>query len=126
MMSYADGRSASSTDTTYQTRYAYNTAGELTGETSPPVTGYPSGRTTSYAYTDGSTSAGGYQGAVPPKGLPYQVTTPGGAVTATLYYAERGRRRRSPPPTGSGPCTPTTGSAARPARSSTPTPTRAA
>ena len=52
------------------------------------MAGYPSGRTTSYAYTDGSTSAGGYQGAVPPKGLPYQVTTPGGAVTTTLYYAD--------------------------------------
>src|SRR5262249_32672944 len=28
-----------------------------------------------------------YQGAVPPAGLPYQETSPGGAVTATLYYA---------------------------------------
>ena len=52
------------------------------------MAGYPSGRTTTYAYTDGTTSAGGYQGAVPPKGLPYQVTTPGGAVTTTLYYAD--------------------------------------
>ena len=25
---------------------------------------------------------------MPPKGLPYQVTTPGGAVTTTLYYAD--------------------------------------
>jgi YD repeat-containing protein len=52
------------------------------------VAGYPSGRATSYAYTDGTTSAGGYQGAVPPKGLPRQETTPGGAVTTTLYYAD--------------------------------------
>jgi YD repeat-containing protein len=62
MLTYADGRSASSTDTTYQTSYTYNPAGELTGVTTPPVTGYPSGRTTSYAYTDGSTSNGGYEG----------------------------------------------------------------
>ncbi len=83
----SDGRSASSSDTTYQTSYAYNAAGEVTGVTTPPVTGFPSGRTTSYTYTDGTTSTGGYQGAVPPKGLPYQETTPGGAVTTTLYYA---------------------------------------
>ena len=87
MLTDADGRSASSTDTTYQTKYAYNSLGELTGVTTPPVSGYPSGRTTTYAYTDG-TATGGYQGAVPPKGLPYQETTPGGAVTATLYYAD--------------------------------------
>jgi len=88
VLTYADGRSASATDTTYQTKYAYNSNGELTGETTPPVTGFPSGRTTTYAYTDGSTTAGGYNGAVPPKGLPYQVTTPGAAVTTTLYYAD--------------------------------------
>ena len=56
--------------------------------TTPPVAGYPSGRTTSYTYTNGTTSAGGYDGAVPPAGLPYQETTPGGAVTTTLYYAD--------------------------------------
>ena len=88
VLTYADGRSASSTDTTYQTTYAYNSGGELTGVTTPAVTGFPSGRTTTYAYTDGSTAAGGYSGAVPPKGLPYQVTTPGGAVTTKLYYAD--------------------------------------
>ena len=87
VLTYADGRSASSTDTTYQTRNTYDSLGDLTAVTSPPVAGYPSGRTTSNAYTSG-TSAGGYQGAVPPKGLPYQVTTPGGAVTTTLYYAD--------------------------------------
>ncbi|HET9082145.1 MAG TPA: LamG-like jellyroll fold domain-containing protein, partial [Trebonia sp.] len=56
--------------------------------TTPPVSGYPSGRVTSYAYTDGTSSAGGYQGAVPPAELPYQETTQGGAVTTTLYYAD--------------------------------------
>ena len=56
--------------------------------TTPPVSGYPSGRTTSYTYTNGTTSAGGYDGAVPPAGLAYQETTPGGAVTTSLYYAD--------------------------------------
>ena len=87
VLTYADGRSSSSTDTTYQTRYAYDSLGDLTAVTSPPVAGYPSGRTTSHAYTSG-TSTGGYQGAVPPKGLLYQVTTPGNAVTTTLYYVD--------------------------------------
>jgi RHS repeat-associated protein len=80
VLTYADGRSASSTDTTYQTQYTYDSTGVLTKATSPL------GQQTNYAYTTG-TSAGGYNGAVPPKGLPYQVTTPGGSVTTTLYYA---------------------------------------
>ena len=85
---YADGRSASDTDTTYQTQYAYDPAGDLTAVTTPPVSGYPSGRTTTDTYTNGTTSAGGYDGAVPPAGLTYQATTPGGAVTTSLYYAD--------------------------------------
>lgn len=87
VLTYADGRSASSTDTTYQTSYTYDSSGDLTRVTTPPVSGYPSGRSTAYLYTSGTT-AGGYSGAVPPKGLPYQETTPGGAVTTTLYYAD--------------------------------------
>ena len=84
----ADGRSASATDTTYQTTYTYDTSGDLTKKTTPPVAGFSSGRDTRYLYTNGTSSTGGYQGAVPPKGLPYQETTPGGAVTATQYYAD--------------------------------------
>ncbi len=76
------------------------------------MAGYPSGRTTSYPYTDGSTSAGGYDGAVPPKGLPYQETTPGGAVTTTLYYAD-GDVAQVTDPDGQRTVTPTTGSAGR-------------
>jgi YD repeat-containing protein len=87
ILTYADGRSSSATDTTYQTTYTYNSTGYLTGVTTPPVAGYSSGRTNSYTYTTG-TGTGGYSGAVPPKGLPYQETTPGGAVTTTLYYAD--------------------------------------
>ena len=84
---YADGRSASVSDTTYQTQYAYDSAGDLQTVTTPAVSGYPSAeRTTSYLYTDGSTTNGGYDGAKPPAGLAHQETTPGGAVTTSLYY----------------------------------------
>jgi large repetitive protein len=82
LLTSRDPRSASATDNTYETSYAYNSLGELTSETAPLS------RTTSYLYTNGSTSAGGYNGAVPPKDLPYQVTSPGGAVTTTLYLAD--------------------------------------
>jgi RHS repeat-associated protein len=87
LLTSRDPRSASSADTTYESTYTYNSLGELTAETTPPVAGFSSGRTTSYLYTDGTTSAGGFNGAIPPKGLQYQETTPGGAVTTTLYYS---------------------------------------
>ena len=88
VLTYADGRSASATDTTYQTQYAYDSAGRPDRGDHPAGAGYPSGRTTTYAYTDGTTSAGGYQGAVPPGGCPTRRPPPGGAVTTTLYYAD--------------------------------------
>ena len=88
MLTSRDGRSSSATDNTYLTTYAYNSLGELTGVTTPPVPGFSSGRTSSYAYTNGTSTTGGYNGAVPPAGLPYQETTPGGAVTTALYYAD--------------------------------------
>ncbi|HUN33682.1 MAG TPA: LamG-like jellyroll fold domain-containing protein [Trebonia sp.] len=86
MLTSRDPRSASSKDNTYLTSYNYNSLGELTSETTPPVSGFPSGETTTYLYTDGKTDTGGYEGAVPPAGLEYQETTPGGATTTTLYY----------------------------------------
>jgi RHS repeat-associated protein len=82
LLTSRDPRSSSATDTTYETSYAYNSLGELTSETAPLS------RTTSYLYTNGTSTTGGYNGAVPPKDLPYQVTSPGGAVTTTLYFAD--------------------------------------
>jgi len=88
LLSYFDPRTGdNTTNTQYLTTYTYDPAGNLTRETSPPVTGFPDGKNTAYAYTDGTTTAGGYGGAVPPAGLPYQETSPGGAVTTTLYDA---------------------------------------
>lgn len=84
----SDPRSASATDNTYLTTDTYNNAGELASQTSPPVPGYPSGRTTTYSSTDGSSTAGGSGGAVvPPAGLLWKTVSPGTAVTETLYDA---------------------------------------
>ena len=55
----ADARSPSAASTTYLTTDAYNTAGELTTSTTPPTSGFPSGRTTTYAYSTSSTAAYG-------------------------------------------------------------------
>jgi YD repeat-containing protein len=88
LLTYRDPRSSSATDTTYETTYTYDTSGDVTAVTTPPVAGSASGQITGYLYTDGTTDNGGYDDAIPPKGLPYQVTTPGGAVTKTLYLAD--------------------------------------
>ncbi len=82
----ADARSASATDTTYLTSYAYNAAGELTGSTTPATSDFPSGRTTSYAYSTSSTAAFG--GGTAPAGLLVSQTTPGGAVTSYSYFSD--------------------------------------
>jgi RHS repeat-associated protein len=82
----ADARSASSTDTTYLTGYAYNAAGELTASTTPATSDFPSGRTTSYTYSTSSTAA--YGGGTTPPGLLLSSTTPGGAVTSYSYYSD--------------------------------------
>jgi RHS repeat-associated protein len=82
-----DARSASATDDTYLTSYAYNAAGELTSSTTPATSDFPSGRTTSYAYSTASTPAYGDSGTIP-AGLLVSVTTPGGAVTGYAYYAD--------------------------------------
>ena len=85
---YRDPRSSSSTDGTYLTTYQYDQFGDLTQETTPPVPGYPLGRTTTYSYTDGTSTTGGVNGsAVPPKGLLWKTVSPAGAVTQTLYNA---------------------------------------
>jgi RHS repeat-associated protein len=81
----ADARSASATDTTYLTSYARNAAGEITSSTTPPTSDFPSGRTTSYAYSTSSTAAFG--GGTVPAGLLISQTTPGGAATSYSYFS---------------------------------------
>jgi RHS repeat-associated protein len=88
MQSFRDARSSSATDNTYLTTSTYDSStGELLTQTTPPVPGWPSGRTTHYSYTDGTTTAGGANGSVPPAGLLWKTVSPAGAVTQTLYNA---------------------------------------
>jgi len=85
MTSMRDGRSASATDPTYATIIGYDTAGNRITVTTPPVTGYASGRTTRTDYTTATTAANG--GGVTPAGLPWKTTTPGNTVQNTEYNA---------------------------------------
>ena len=90
------------------TSYSYDASGNRTGVTTPPVTGFPAGRTTTTSYTNGTSVAAADGGFAPP-GLPWQVTTPGGAVTTTVLPRRRlppGSRCRSAAPTGSERSTP--------------------
>ncbi|WP_163505155.1 LamG-like jellyroll fold domain-containing protein [Fodinicola acaciae] len=80
-----DGRSASATDNTYLTSYGYDAAGNRTTVTTPPVDGYPSGRTTTISYTDGTTVAAADSGFAP-AGLPYKTVSPAGATTLVSYF----------------------------------------
>jgi len=86
LTSVRDGRSANSADNTYLTQYAYNTQGQLTSETSPPTSDFPSGRVTSYTYSVGTEA--GYSGGTIPAGLLLTQTTPGGATTTYKYYSD--------------------------------------
>ncbi|HET6503257.1 MAG TPA: LamG-like jellyroll fold domain-containing protein [Amycolatopsis sp.] len=82
-----DPRSSSMTDDTYKTTNEYNQAGYLVKTTTPPVPGHSAGRTTTYDYTDGTTTAGSgdSQGRIAPGGLQWRTTSPNVAVTQTLY-----------------------------------------
>jgi RHS repeat-associated protein len=85
VLTVRDGRSASATDNFYLTSMTYDTAGNRTGVTTPPVVGYPSGRTLITAFTTPTTAADG--GGVTPAGLPTVTTSPGGANVAVTYRA---------------------------------------
>ncbi|MGW4421723.1 RHS repeat-associated core domain-containing protein [Streptosporangium sp. NPDC004631] len=64
---YRDGRSASETDNTYRTTTEYTTYGEVSKMTSPVTSDFPSGRSETYTYTDGTEPAVG--GTTTPAGL---------------------------------------------------------
>jgi len=90
MLSSSDGRSASSTDTTYQTTYSYDTNGNVLKTTTPAVAGYPNGMTTQNAYTTSTTPASG--GGDTPPGLLEFVYDPDYATdnydTEYSYYSD--------------------------------------
>jgi len=90
MLTMRDGRSASATDNSYLTSYTYDAKGNRTQLTDPL------GRKSTTTYTDGSTVAavdGGYA----PAGLPYTITTAGGAVQKVEYYANGDVARTTDP-----------------------------
>ncbi|MFC8620517.1 LamG-like jellyroll fold domain-containing protein [Micromonospora purpureochromogenes] len=80
-----DARSRSATDERYRTTFAYDTAGNRTSMTSPPVAGYPNGRTVAMTYTTAATPAVG--GGTTPPGLPLSTTSATGARQTTEYNA---------------------------------------
>jgi YD repeat-containing protein len=88
VLTMRDGRSTGPNDDTYKTTYEYDPKGNQTSVTTPPVAGFPSGRKTTTTYTDGTSVPAFDTGTSPPAppGLPYTVTTPGGAVQTTSYF----------------------------------------
>ena len=85
LLTARDSRSSSNTDTGYETTFTYDAKGNQTSTTTPAVPGFSAGRTTTTAYTDGTSVAAADTGYAP-AGLPATVTTPGNAVTVKKYY----------------------------------------
>ncbi|MCX5607576.1 LamG domain-containing protein [Streptomyces sp. NBC_00047] len=87
LLTERDGRSSGPTDNTYLTSHTYDTGGKLTAVTTPPVPGFPNGRTATTTYTTATTPAAEGGTAVTPAGLVNQVTTAGGKKTSYSYFA---------------------------------------
>ena len=86
-----DGRSASPTDNTFLTSYAYDTKGNQTTVTDPL------GRVTTTSYTDGTTVAA-EGGGFAPAGLPRLLVTPGGALIVVRFVSMNVRLSRAVSP----------------------------
>jgi YD repeat-containing protein len=84
LLTQRDGRSSSATDPTYVTSYGYDSAGNRTSVTTPPVPGYPAGRTSTTVFTTTSTPAA--DGGTVPAGLVASAITPGGATETVTYF----------------------------------------
>ncbi|MDF2269320.1 DNA/RNA non-specific endonuclease [Streptomyces coacervatus] len=85
LLTSSDGRSSSSSDTTYQTVNTYDTNGNPLTKTAPAVTGHSAGLTTKKTYTSSNTPSWA-SGIYAPAGLLASTTTPGGAVTSYVYH----------------------------------------
>jgi large repetitive protein len=85
VLTIRDGRSASATDGTYETSYTYDTAGDVTAVTTPPVPGFTAGRKTAVTYSDGSSTYPASDSGNVPKGLPVKIVSPGGATQVIAY-----------------------------------------
>lgn len=80
-----DARSTSSSDNTYLTTFEYNAFGEQTKQTTPATPDFPSGRSATTAYTDGTEAAVG--GGTTPAGLVKSETDYRGKTTTYAYTA---------------------------------------
>ncbi|MEV7968783.1 LamG-like jellyroll fold domain-containing protein [Sphaerisporangium sp. NPDC088356] len=85
MTAYRDERSTSSTSNTYATKWEYTAFGEQAKQTTPATTDFPNGRSTAYAYTDGTETAVG--GGQTPAGLLKTKTDPKGNQRIYAYTA---------------------------------------
>ncbi|WP_204020893.1 LamG-like jellyroll fold domain-containing protein [Sinosporangium siamense] len=83
LVAYRDARSGGPTDNSYLTTWEYNQYGEQTKETTPPVQGFPSGRSATTTYTDGTEPAVG--GGTTPAGLIKTETDARGATASYKY-----------------------------------------
>ncbi|MFJ8431062.1 LamG-like jellyroll fold domain-containing protein [Kitasatospora sp. NPDC094019] len=83
-ISLREARSSGPADTTYQTTYQYDAAGNLLHTLTPPTPGFPGGRDTAQQYSTGPVTA--YGGGTVPAGRLTSVTAPGGGVTSYRYY----------------------------------------
>ncbi|MEV7969978.1 polymorphic toxin-type HINT domain-containing protein [Sphaerisporangium sp. NPDC088356] len=67
MIASRDARSSDESDNTYATTWDYTSYGEVSAKKTPATSGFPSGRSATYSYTDGSEQAVG--GGTVPAGL---------------------------------------------------------
>jgi RHS repeat-associated protein len=88
VLTVRDGRSRSASDPTYLTSYSYNSAGDVTAVTTPPVPGFARGRTTTMTYSNGSSAFPAVGSGNVPAGLPVKVVSPGGATQHIAYFRD--------------------------------------
>ncbi|WP_410809440.1 LamG-like jellyroll fold domain-containing protein [Micromonospora sp. 067-2] len=85
LIEHRSANSIDKADNTYLTKFGYDTAGNRTSTTSPPVAGHPAGRTTTMTYTTATTPAVG--GGTTPAGLPLTTVSAGGKTQTNDYNA---------------------------------------
>ncbi|MEU8202723.1 LamG-like jellyroll fold domain-containing protein [Streptosporangium sp. NPDC049046] len=84
-VTHRDARSANATDNTYATTTEYTPQGEVAKQTTPATSDFPTGRSTTYTYTDGTEPAVG--GGSAPAGLMKSVKDARNNETTYRYSA---------------------------------------
>ncbi|MFG3048314.1 LamG-like jellyroll fold domain-containing protein [Streptomyces sp. NPDC048241] len=85
-LTFRDPRSASATDNTYLTSYGYDAHGNAVTQSTPPVPGFPNGRTVGTTFSDGGAGYPAADSGNVPAGLPVKVVLPSGANTSVSYF----------------------------------------